>query len=132
MDRETRFVLATDLSPVRTARPAATALSTARERTETHPSEIKTDGPRSYRQALPPAFPTRRVKPTISNGIRAEINNVDGLVTHHNYFRPHESPAGKRPAASAGATLPFQYRADVAGMQSDGLPQFKMATRGKR
>ena len=76
MDSETRFVLAAYLSPVRTARAAATALSLARERAENHPAEIKTDGLRSYADAMPRAFPTRRVKHGIGKGIRAEINNT--------------------------------------------------------
>ena len=143
MDSETRIVLAADLSPVRTTRAAATALSLARERAENPPAEVKTDGLRSYRDALPRAFPTRRVKHTVSKGIRAEINNnlserlqgtfrdrdqtlrglkaretgqayVDGLVTHYNYFRPHESLDGKRPAEAAGAELPFKDWEDVA------------------
>ena len=75
MDSETRFVLAAYLSPVRTTRAAATALALARERAENHPEEIKTDGLRSYADAMPRAFPTRKVKHTISKGIRAEINN---------------------------------------------------------
>ena len=143
MDSETRFVLAAYLSPVRTERAAATALSLARERTDTHPAEVKTDGLRSYRRALPRAFPTRRVKHVVSKGIRAEINNnmserlqgtlrdrdktlrglkgrktgqayVDGLVTHYNFFRPHESLDGKKPAEAAGAELPFKNWEDVA------------------
>ena len=99
---------------------AATALSLARERAETHPAKIKTDGLRFCRDALPRAFPARRVKPVVSQGIQAEINNnlserlpgtfrdrdkmlrelkqretglacVDGLATHYNHFRPHEA-----------------------------------------
>ena len=143
MDSETRFVLAAYLSPVRTTRAAATALALARERAKNHPEEIKTDGLRSYSDAMPRAFPTRKVKHTISKGIRAEINNnmserlqgtfrdrdktlrglkaretgqayVDGLVTHYNFFRPHESLDGKRPAEAAGAEIPFQDWGDVA------------------
>ena len=143
MDSETRFVLAAYLSPVRTTRAAATALALARERAETAPAEIKTDGLAPYRKALPRAFPTRRVKHVVSKGIRAEINNnlserlqgtfrdrdktlralkhretgqeyVDGLVLHYNYFRPHDGLDGKRPAEAAGAVLPFQDWEDVA------------------
>ena len=114
---------------------------------DTHPAEIKTDGLRSYRDALLRAFSTRWVKHTISKGIRAEINNnlserrqgifrdrdktlrggklretgqayIDGLVTHYNFFRPHESLDGKRPAEAAGAELPFQDWEDVAAAKS--------------
>ena len=89
MDSETRFVLAAYLSPVRTTWAAATALALARERAENHPEEIKTDGLRSYIDAMPRAFPTRRVKHVISKGIRASLD-------------------GKRPAEVAGAEIPFK------------------------
>ena len=143
MDSKTRFALAAYLSPVRTMQAAATALSLARERAENHPEEIKTDGLRSYANAMPRAFPTRKVKHTISKGIRAEINNnlserlqgtfrdrdktlrglkaretgqayVNGLVTHYNFFRLHESLEGKKPTEAAGAEIPFQDWADIA------------------
>ncbi len=143
MDSDTRFVLAAYLSPDRNLRAATTTLSLARERSATHPEEIKTDGLSSYRRALPRAFPTRVVKHTVSQGIRAEINNnmserlqgtfrdrdktlrglkgrdtgqayLDGLVLHYNYFRPHEALDDKRPAQAAGAELPFDDWSDVA------------------
>ena len=146
MDSDTRFVLAAYLSPVRTARAARTTLALARERSATHPEEIKTDGLRSYPQALPRVFPTRVVKHTVSQGIKAEINNnmserlqgtfrdrdktlrglkgrdtgqayIDGLVLHYNYFRPHEGLEDKRPAEAAGAEIPFRSWADVAAVK---------------
>ena len=96
---------------------------------------------------MPRAFPTRRVKHVVSKGIRAEINNnlserlqgtlrdrdktlrglkgretgqayVDGLVTHYNFFRPHESLDGKKPAEAAGAEIPFDSRADVVAVKA--------------
>ena len=75
MDSESRLVRAADLSPGRTVRAAATALGLARERTDTYLAEVETDGLRSYRRALPRAFPTRRVKHGVSKGIRGEIDN---------------------------------------------------------
>ena len=44
---------------------------------------------------------------------------VDGLVLHYNYFRPHESLKGKRPAEAAGAELPFKDWENVAAMKSN-------------
>ena len=140
MDSDSRFLLAAYLSPERTTRAAATALAMA-------PEQLKTDGLPSYRRAMRRAFPTRLVKHVISQGIRAEINNnlserlqgtirdrdktlralksrktgqdyVDGLVTHYNYFRTHESQQGRRPAEAAGAELPFTSWEDVAAMKS--------------
>ncbi len=146
MDSDTRFVLAAYLTPERTARAAQTTLAMARERSNNAPAVVKTDGLRSYRQALPRAFPTRPVKHTVSQGIKAEINNnmserlqgtfrdrdktlrgldsratgqayIDGLVLHYNYFRPHQSLEDKRPAEAAGAELPFQDWEDVAAVK---------------
>ena len=145
MDSDTRFLLSAYLSPTRTTRAAATAL--ARQRSNNPPRQLKTDGLASYRDAVPRAFPTHPVKPAVAKGIRAQINNnlgerlqgtirdrdktlrgpkapeteqayVDGLVTHYNYFRPHESLDGKRPAEAAGAEPPFDSLEDVAAMQS--------------
>ncbi len=147
MDSDSRFLLAAYLSPTRTERAAATALALARERAQAPPKQVKTDGLRSYRRAMRQAFPTHKVDHVVSQGIRAEINNnlserlqgtirdrdktlrglksretgqayVDGLVTHYNYFRNHESLQGKRPAEAAGAALPFTSWEDVAAMKS--------------
>ena len=149
MDSDTRFVLAAYLTPERTARAAQTTLALARERSANPPEVLKTDGLRSYRQALPRAFPTRPVKHTVSQGIKAEINNnlserlqgtfrdrdktlrglegretgqsyIDGLVLHYNYFRPHESLDNKKPAEAAGAELPFKDWDDVAAVRGGG------------
>ena len=75
MDSDSRFVLATYLSPVRTARAAATALSLARERAANAPKKVKTDGLHSYREAVPRTLPTSVVKHVASQDIRSEINN---------------------------------------------------------
>ena len=145
MDSDSRFLLAAYLSPERTTRAAATALALARERAAEPLEQLKTDGLPSYRRAMRRAFPTHLVKHVVSKGIRAEINNnlserlqgtirdrdktlrslksretgqayVDGLVMHYNYFRPHESLKGKRPAESEGAEPPFTSWEDVAAL----------------
>lgn len=136
-------MLAAYLAPERTTRAAATALSMARERAAEPPKQLTTDGLRSYRRAMRQAFPTTLVKHVVSQGIRAKINNnlserlqgtirdrdktlralksretgqdyVDGLVTHYNFFRPHQSLQNRRPAEAAGAALPFTSWEDVA------------------
>ena len=103
MDSKTRFVLAAYLSPVRTTRAAATAPSLAREQAENHPEEIKTDGLRSYADAMPRAFPIRKVKHTISKGIRAEINNnlserLQGAFQDRDKALRGAESAGNRPS----------------------------------
>ena len=89
------------------------------------------------------AFPLWQVKHIVSQGIRARINNnmserlqgtfrdrdktlrglktcdsgqeyLDGLTVHYNYFRPHQSLDGNRPAQVAGAETPFRTWQDVA------------------
>ena len=125
-------------------RDAATAL--ARQRSNNPPVAVKTDGLASYRDAMPQAFPTHRVRHVVSKGVKADINNnlskwlqgtirdrdktlrrlkaqdtgqpyVDRPVTHYNYFRPHECLKGKRPAEAADAELPFASWEDVATMK---------------
>ena len=147
MDSDTRFLLSAYLSPTRTKRAAAMAMAMARRRSNNPPVAVKTDGLASYQDAMPRAFPTHRVRHVISKGVKADINNnlserlqgtirdrdktlrglkaretgqayVDGLVTHYNYFQPHESLKGKRPAEAAGAELPFASWEDVAAMKS--------------
>ena len=149
MDSKTRFVLSAYLSPERTKRAAATAMAMAREKSANPPAVIKTDGLRSYQEGIKTAFPTVPVKHVVSQGIRAEINNnlserlqgtlrdrdktlrglkkrdsgqtyLDGLVLNYNYFRPHQSLKGKRPAERAGAEIPFTSWRDVAGMSESG------------
>ena len=75
MDSQTRFLLATYLSPTRTTRDAATALALARRRSNNPPVAVKTDGLASYRDAMPRAFPTHRVRHVVSKGVKADINN---------------------------------------------------------
>ena len=75
MDADTRFVLSAYLSPERTTKAAATALSLARERAANAPTVIKTDGLASYNQGVRTASPVHQVKHVVTEGIRAVINN---------------------------------------------------------
>ncbi len=144
MDSQTRFVLSAYLSPDRHTRAAQTALALARERSETAPDVLRTDGLRSYRRALPRAFPTKKVKHTVSQGIKAEINNnlserlqgtfrdrdkvlrglegrdtgqayIDGLVLHYNYFRPHQRSTRKEAGGSGRGGTAVQGLARCCG-----------------
>jgi len=146
MDADSRFVLAAYLSPERTREAAQTALAMARDRANNAPETVKTDGLKSYQEAMRRVFPTHPVKHVVSQGIRAKINNnlserlqgtfrdrdktlrslkkqdtgqryVDGLVLDYNYFRPHMGLEGKTPAASAGADAPFSSWADIATLR---------------
>lgn len=153
MDAKSRFQLSAYLSKERTTRAAATALAMARERANNAPKEVRTDGLRSYREAVPRPFPTSEVRHVVSKGIRAEINNnlserlqgtvrdrdktlrglkhpdtgqnyLDGLVVHYNYFRPHGGLDGKKPAEGAGAKPPFENgRTLPPWSRNDRLPR---------
>ena len=101
MDADTRFVLAAYLTPERTARAAQTTLALAREGSNNAPAVVKTDGLRSYRQALPRAFPTRPVKHTVSQGIKAEINN-NLSERLQGTFRGRDKPCGAWIAGQRG------------------------------
>ena len=145
MDSKTRFLLSVHLSRERTTRAAATALAKAREQAANPPREVKTDGLTSYQTAMKIAFPLWQVKHVVSQGIRARINNnlserlqgtfrdrdktlrglkrrdsgqeyLDGLTVHYNYFRPHQSLDGQKPAEKAGAEIQFETWRDVAAM----------------
>ena len=75
MDSQTRFLLAAYLSPTRTTRATTTALAMARQRSNNPPRQLKTDGLASYRDAVPRAFPTHRVRHVVTKGVKADINN---------------------------------------------------------
>ena len=86
---------------------------------------------------MPRAFPTHRVRHVVTKGVKADINNnlserlqgtirdrdktlrglkardtgqayVDGLVTHYNYFRTHESLKGKAGGSRGRGTAVYQ------------------------
>ena len=75
MDSQARFLLSAYLSPTRTTRDAATALAMARRRSNNPSVAVKTDGLASYRDAMPRAFPTHRVRHVVTKGVKADINN---------------------------------------------------------
>lgn len=143
MDADTRFILATHLSRVRTTSDAETlfreAKATAGGRS---PRRIITDGLAAYVEGSERVFggETRHV---VSGGLRSETNNnlierlngtirertkvmrgmkskasaeavVEGWNLHYNYFRPHESLHGNTPAGATGAETPLRNWEDVA------------------
>ena len=90
------------------------------------PTGCDTSLPRASRRILTTTY-SERLEGTIRNrdktlrGLKARETGqayVDGLVTHYNYFRPHESLKGKKPAEAAGAEIPFDRWEDVAAMKS--------------
>ena len=86
--------------PERTARAAASALAGERAEINNNPSE-RLQGT------------IRDKDKTLKGSKQRETGQayVDGLVLHYNYFRPHESPVGRRPAEAEVAELPFNVPA---------------------
>ena len=147
MDVKTRFVLASYLSENRDMKAAETVMEMASEAAQSHPSVIKTDGLGSYPQAVNLVFP--KTKHTVSQGIRAEINNnlserlqgtyrdrektlrgmdsretgqryLNGFTLTYNFFREHESLDDRTPAEAAKVKAPYKDWADVVDSGRDG------------
>ena len=140
MDSETRYVLASHLSPNRDKRAAVAVMRKAAEASATTPRTIKTDKLGSYTGAIKEVFPeTVHIQ---SAGMRSSFNNnrserlqgtfrqrektlrgldsietgqryLDGWVIDYNLFREHESLKGRTPGEAAKVSAPFKEWEDV-------------------
>lgn len=140
MDGETRYVLASHLSPNRDKRAAVAVMRKAAEASAAMPRTIKTDKLGSYTQAIKEVFPeTVHIR---SAGMRSPFNNnrserlqgtfrqrektlrglhsietgqryLDGWVIDYNLFREHESLKGRTPGEAAKVGAPFREWEDV-------------------
>ena len=140
MDSETRYILASHLTPRRDANAARVVLRKAADAAEKPPETIVTDKLKSYTSAVKAVLPeTRHMQ---SQGMTADINNnlserlqgtfrdrvktlrgldsrttgqryLDGWVLSYNNFRGHESLNDDTPAKRAKVNRPFQEWADV-------------------
>ena len=140
VDGETRYILASHLTPRRDAQAARVVLRKAALAADKPPKTITTDKLRSYMPAVKDVLPeARHVQ---SEGMRVDINNnlserlqgtfrdriktlrgldsrttgqryLDGWVLTYNLFRGHESLRNKRPGERAKVNPPFKEWADV-------------------
>ena len=140
MDAETRYILASHLTPRRDANAARVVLRKAALAADKPPKTITTDKLKSYISAIKGVLPeARHIE---SEGIRADINNnlserlqgtfrdriktmrgmdsqktgqhyLDGWVLTYNNFRGHESLRNKTPGYRAKVNPPFREWADV-------------------
>ncbi len=140
MDSETKYILATHLTPSRDANAARAVLRKAIAAADNPPKTITTDKLRSYVKPIKELLPeTEHVQ---SEGLRAEINNnmserlqgtfrdriktlrslgsrktgqhyLDGWVITYNHFKGHRSLRNKTPAERAKIDAPFKEWADV-------------------
>ena len=140
MDSETRYILASHLTPRRDANAARVVFRKAALAAEKPPKTITTDKLKSYISAVKGVLPEARHMQ--SEGMRADINNnlserllgtfrsraktlrglesrktgqryLDGWVLTYNLFRGHESLRNQTPGYRAKVDPPFREWADV-------------------
>ena len=140
MDSETRYILASHLTPRRDANAARVVLRKAALAAEKPPETIMTDKLKSYTSAVKDVLPeTRHMQ---SEGMTADINNdlserlqgtfrdriktlrgldsqktgqryLDGWVLTYNLFRGHDALRNQTPGERAKVNPPFKEWADV-------------------
>ena len=140
MDADTRYVLASHLSPNRDQMAAVAVMEKAAAAADGPPRSITTDKLRSYGPAIKKVFP--QAEHIQSEGLKAEINNnmserlqgtfrqrektlrgleglesgqryLDGWVVNYNLFKEHEGVDYQTPAEMAKVKPPFTEWADV-------------------
>ncbi len=143
IDEDTRFLLATHLTPARTVRDAQALMTKAARRTGTAPHTIITDKLAAYGEAIDRVFGALTLHRTsgpfeIRNSTRAieRLHGtfkdrtkvmrslatresarlvISGWAVHYNWFRPHSGIGNRTPARAAGAKTRIRSWADVVG-----------------
>ena len=152
MDSETRYILASHLTPRRDANAARVVMRKAALAADGPPKTITTDKLRSYIKPIKDILP--EAKHMQSEGLRADLNNnlserlqgtfrsrtktlrgmdsretgqryLDGWVITYNNFRGHESLRNKTPGYRAKVEPPFKEWADV--VKAEAAPRPKAA-----
>ena len=156
MDSETRYILASHLTPRRDANAARVVLRKAALAAEKPPETIMTDKLKSYLSAIKDVLPeTRHMQ---SEGLTADLNNnlserlqgtyrsrvktlrglnsrttgqryLDGWTLQYNLFRDHESLRGDKPGERAKVNPPFKEWADVVKAGAASRRKVKAETR---
>ena len=154
MDSQTRYILATHLSPRRDSVAARALFRKAMKAADKPPRTVTTDKWRPYIKPIKEILPD--AKHMQSEGLRADINNnlserlqgtirdrlktmrgldrinsgqryLDGWVIHYNLFRKHHSLRNQTPGSRAKLEVPFKEWTDV--VKADAVePQLVTAT----
>ena len=140
MDAETRYILASHLTPRRDTNAARVVFRKAALAADKPPKTVTTDKLKSYISAIKGVLPEARHMQ--SEGMRADINNnlserlqgtfrdriktlrgldsrktgqryLDGWMITYNHFRGHESLRNQTPGYRAKVNPPFKEWADV-------------------
>ena len=132
MDKETRFLLASNVTKDREIKDAKEVIKKAKEITEKQPLIIQSDGLISYNKAikeeLPESFHARiggipqksfsyeleryhgtfREFDKVRRGFKSDktaMNLIDNFKTYYNFLRPHQALNGLTPSQMAGINL---------------------------
>ena len=149
MDRDTRYILASHLTPYRDEEAATIVMSRAlRNNGGVFPKTVTTDGLGSYGIAIAMELPPPYTKHIVSKGIHAEVNNnlserlqgtyrdrtktmrglqgqrsgqryLDGFNIDYNHFRDHHSLKGDTPAETAKVKTGLNEWTDVVNAVSE-------------
>ena len=140
MDSETRYILASHLSPTRDGRAARAVIRKALDNADAPPKTIKTDKWGAYIKPIKELAP--EATHVQSQGLTAEVNNnqserlqgtyrdrektlrglgsiesgqryLDGWTLQYNLFRKHHGLKDGTPGEAAGVDAPFSEWADV-------------------
>jgi transposase-like protein len=141
IDRDTRFLLASYLSPNRGTREARILMELASKRADTVPAYVITDKLRAYLDGIELAFgaDTKHIQSSPFGGIestniierfQATIKErtkviwgfktpetadliLQGFLIHYNFFRPHLSLQNRTPAEAAKIKSPYANWGDI-------------------
>lgn len=146
IDGDTRFLLATHLSPTRTTKDAQELMEKAYKAAGKAPKVILTDKLAAYIDGIELTFgadtkhiqskpfttadmstnkierwhSTLRAREGIMRGLKSPPTAqalLDGWLVHYNYFRPHESLGDRTPAQAAGVSFPYKSWLDIIERQ---------------
>lgn len=146
IDSDTRFLLATHLSPTRTTQDAKRLMDKAEAVACKTPKVVITDALRAYIDGIEQAYgsgtkhiqskpfttadlstnkierwhSTLRTREGIMRGLKSLPTAqalLDGWLVHYNFFRGHESLDDRTPARAAGIKFPYKNWLDVIEAQ---------------
>lgn len=159
IDRDTRFLIASDMSFTRTKKDVQAFMKQAYDRTMVIPKIVYTDKLATYLRSVELAFgediehgqgsifdiqnnaylieqlhATFKERTRVMHGLR-NLNTIrqfmEGWIVHYNYFKPHTSLAGKTPAELAGVSFPFRSWREVVGQPYEKTARIRITRQVK-
>ena len=146
IDEDTRFLLASHLTPSRYTKDAETLMRRAFEKAGRPPKVVITDKLRSYLDGIERVFGadtrhrqsgpfklegstraierfhgTLKARTKVMRGMQNRETAkliMDGWLAHYNYLRPHEGLGGETPGRVAKAIVPFRNWTDIVRIET--------------